>query len=82
MTCAGELLFISGQIPPESGRFINCDIAGKTKVVMERIGAVLKKYGPDYSKLVKCSVFVTDIRDYGKVSEVYATFFKGNYPAR
>ena len=83
MTSSG-LLFISGQIPidPESGKIMKGDIAGETRIVMERIGRILEKNGMDYSNLVKCTVFLTDIRDYQAVNKVYGSFFKEGFPAR
>jgi 2-iminobutanoate/2-iminopropanoate deaminase len=81
---SGGLLFISGQIPldPESGKLLKGDISGETRIVMERIGRILQKHGMDYSNLVKCTVFLTDIRDYQAVNKVYATFFEEQFPAR
>ena len=81
---AGGLLFISGQIPidPASGELTKGDITNETRIVMERIGSLLKKNGMEYSNLVKCTVFLTDIRDYGEVNKVYSTFFKDEFPAR
>ena len=83
MTPSG-LLFISGHIPidPESGKVMKGDIAGETRVVMDRIGKVLEEHGMDYSNLVKCTVFLTDIRDYQAVNKVYSSFFMENFPAR
>lgn len=78
------LLFISGQIAidPETGKIMEGNISDETRVVMERIGAVLEKNGMDFQDLVKVTVFLTDIRDYGAVNKVYAGFFKDRYPAR
>lgn len=83
MTSSG-LLFISGQIPidPESGKVMKGNIASETRIVMERIGRILEKNGMDYSNLVKCTVFLTDIRDYQAVNKVYGGFFKDGFPAR
>ena len=83
MTTSG-MLFISGQIPidPETGKLHKGDVQKETKIVMKRIGILLEKYGMDYSHLVKCTVFLADIRDYQAVNKVYASFFEENYPAR
>ena len=83
MTSSG-LLFISGQIPidMETGKLHKGDISIETRIVMERIGALLKEYKMDYSDLVKCTVFMTDIRDYESVNEVYGSFFDEKFPAR
>ena len=83
MTASG-MLFISGQIPidPETGKLHKGDVQKETKIVMKRIGILLEKYGMDYSHLVKCTVFLADIRDYQEVNKVYASFFEEKYPAR
>ena len=83
MTSSG-MLFISGQLPidPENGTLHKGDISIETRIVMERIGVLLKESGMDYSNLVKCTVFLTDIRDYQAVNQVYGSFFEGKYPAR
>jgi 2-iminobutanoate/2-iminopropanoate deaminase len=77
-------LFISGQIPidPESGLLMKGDIEAETRIVMERIGSLLAKYDMDHDDLVKCTVFLTDIRDYQAVNKVYGSYFRDRYPAR
>lgn len=83
MTKSG-MLFVSGQIPinPETNKLIKDDIKAATRQVMENIGTILKKNGMDYSNIVKCTVFLTDIDDYGAVNKVYGSFFEEHYPAR
>jgi 2-iminobutanoate/2-iminopropanoate deaminase len=78
------MLFISGQIPidPETGKLHKGDVQKETKIVMKRIGILLEKHGMDYSHLVKCTVFLADIRDYQAVNKVYGSFFEEKYPAR
>jgi len=81
---AGGMLFISGQIPidPESGELMKGDISQETRIVMERIGVLLENNSMNYSDLVKCTIFLTDIHDYQKVNKVYASFFEDEFPAR
>lgn len=83
MTATG-MLFISGQIPidPETGVLHKGDVQKETKIVMKRIGILLEKHDMDYKHLVKCTVFLADIRDYQAVNQVYGSFFEGKYPAR
>jgi 2-iminobutanoate/2-iminopropanoate deaminase len=83
MTESG-ILYISGQIPinPETGKLLKGDIKAETKQVMQNIGAILKANNMDFQDVVKCTVFLTDIRDYGDVNEVYGSFFKDKFPAR
>ena len=83
MTKSG-ILFVSGQIPinPETNIIVRDDIKTATGQVMKNIGTILKKNGMDYSNIVKCTIFLTDINDYGAVNKVYASFFEEQFPAR
>ena len=78
------MLFISGQIPldPFSGTMIKDGIAEETKQVMENLNAILLAAEMDFSNVVKCSIFLTDMHDFPKVNEVYGKYFKNNPPAR
>ena len=82
---ASGILFVSGQIPidPETGELLKGDIRNETRQVMENIGAILRASEMDFSDVVKCTVFLTDILDYQAVNEVYGSFFtEGIFPAR
>jgi 2-iminobutanoate/2-iminopropanoate deaminase len=81
---AGNLIFVSGQIPshPFTGELIINDITIATNLVMENIGAILKEAGADYSDIVKTSIFLTDMKSFAEVNEVYGTYFEDNFPAR
>ncbi len=82
---ANGLLFISGQIPidPVTKKLVSGDFKTEVKQVMENIGAILKTNGLDYSDIVKCSVFMTDLNNFAEMNEVYGSFFKDKvYPAR
>ena len=78
-----EFLFCSGQIgiDPQTGNLVE-GIENQTKQVLENIKAVLQSEGSDLSKVVKTTVFLKNITDYGKVNEIYATYFTENKPAR
>ncbi len=77
-------LYISGQIPinPENNEMVTGEISEQTRQVMKNLGSVLKSYGFDYSDLVKCTVYMTDMANYKTINEVYGSFFDGNFPAR
>lgn len=85
-TTSGGLVFISGQIPidPQTGKLVkNGDIKAETRQVMENIGAVLKSNNMDFTNIVKCTVYLTDIRDFADMNEIYAAYFSdGKFPAR
>ncbi len=82
---AGELLFLSGQLPidPTTGVFAGSDIESQTKQSFENVKAILESSGCTMDDVIKTTVFLKDIADFGKMNEVYATFFnEGNYPVR
>ena len=81
----GNLLFTSGQIAinPRTGSLVMDSIEAETKQVMENLKAVLSKAGMDFSNVLKTSIFLSDMKNFGKVNEVYATYFDdATAPAR
>jgi 2-iminobutanoate/2-iminopropanoate deaminase len=80
----GNMLFVSGQIAIESssGKMITDEIQAETKQVMANIHAILKASEMDFSNVVKCNIFLTDMNNFPKVNEVYGQYFKENPPAR
>jgi len=78
------MLFVSGQIPfdPSTGELVKGDIQEQTKRVMANILAILKDVEMDFSNVVKASIFLSDMENFQKVNEVYATYFSENPPAR
>ena len=81
---AGNTIYLAGQIPIDAitGKLVKGDIRKATKIVMDNIGAILKKNNMDYSNLVKCTIYLKDLNNYSLMNEVYASFFDGKYPAR
>ena len=81
---AGNTLYVSGQIPldVETGKFITDDIASETSQVMKNIGAILNAAKLDFSNVVKCSIFVTDMNDFSIVNSSYEKYFDNEPPAR
>ena len=80
----GELLFCAGQIPldPTTGEIVEGDVAAQTERVCVNIAAVLKANGMTFSNVVKTTVFLTDMADFGAMNSVYAKFFAEPFPAR
>ncbi len=80
---AGNMLFISGQIPvcPEMGE-IPESIEAQTKQVMENFKAVLAEAGMDFSNVVKTTIYLDNMHDFMAVNQIYAGYFDGNFPAR
>jgi len=81
---AGSLLFVSGQIPldPETGEVIDGDIAAQTRRVMESLGAILRAADADFSQVVRTTIFLTDLGNFGQVNEVYGSYFGDPPPTR
>lgn len=81
---AGNLLFCSGQIPldPVSGEIVAGDIRRQTEQVMENIAAVLTEAGAGFNDVIKVTIFLVDMNDFGAVNEVYGRCFLEHKPAR
>ena len=81
--CNG-FLFVSGQIPlsPYTGELVKGNIEEQTKMVMANILAILKEAEMDFSNVVKASIFLSDMNNFAKVNDVYATYFGEIPPAR
>jgi 2-iminobutanoate/2-iminopropanoate deaminase len=81
---AGGLVFCSGQIPlePSSGVLIEGDISSQTKRVLENLAAVLRAHGLTMEHVVKTTVFMTDLANFGEMNTVYAQWFPNEPPAR
>jgi 2-iminobutanoate/2-iminopropanoate deaminase len=78
------MLFTSGQVPivPETGKIEATDIEGQAEQVMKNLEAVLKAGGADFSKVIKCTIFLKDLAHFAKVNEIYGARFKSEPPAR
>ena len=83
-TRSGNFLFISGQIciDPSSGELKNKDIQDETQQVMKNLQAILKQASMDFSHVVKTTIFITDMKQFEEINEVYGQFFESSYPAR
>jgi 2-iminobutanoate/2-iminopropanoate deaminase len=81
---AGQLVFVSGQIPldPATGQMIDGDIAAQTRRVLDSVGALLQAAGLSFANVVRTTVFLADMNDFGAVNQVYGTYFVEPYPAR
>ena len=77
-------LFISGQvcIDPATSELKNKDIQEETHQVMHNLKAILKEAGMDFSHVVKTTIFLTDMHQFGAVNEVYGKYFETAFPAR
>ena len=76
---SGQMLFVAGQVPlePQSGKIIGeGDISAQTKQVMANIEAILTEAGANWNNVVKTSVFLTDLANFGAMNQVYAEYFE------
>jgi reactive intermediate/imine deaminase len=81
----GNLLFLAGQIGTSAdakGGVVSGGIQAETRQTMLNIKDVLDKSGSSLERVVKCTVFMADMREWDAMNEVYATFFPRNKPAR
>lgn len=80
----GNLLFISGQIAfdPATGNLIMDTIEAETKQVMENLKHLLSASGYDFGKVLKTTIFLSDMKYFAQVNEVYGSYFESDFPAR
>lgn len=81
---AGGFVFCSGQIAldPESGALVDGSVADETRRVLSSLKAVLKEAGVTLDDVVKTTVYMKDLGEFGVMNEVYGEFFSEPYPAR
>ena len=81
---SGRTVFLSGQIPldPATMELVAGDVSAQTQQVMSNLEAVLAAAGCTFAHVVRCTIFLTDLADFGKVNEVYGRYFPSNPPAR
>ena len=81
---AGDLLFLSGQIAldPATGKLVVGDIGAQTEQIFANISAVLEAAGKSFDDVMKTTVYLADMKDFGAMNAVYARYFQTPYPAR
>ena len=81
---AGNLLFISGQIPvdPTTGNLIQGDIAAQADQVMRNLTALLRAAGASFTNVVRTTVYLADMNDFAGMNEVYSQYIVDPPPAR
>ena len=80
----GDFIYASGQIPldPSTGNLVEGNIAVQTRRVMENLKAVLTAAGSSMERVVKTTVFLKNISDFGAMNEVYGEYLENVRPAR
>lgn len=81
---AGDLVFLSGQIPlePATMEFVDGDFEARTRQVFDNLKAVAEAAGGNLNQVVKLTVFLTDLANFGTVNSVMEDYFEQPYPAR
>jgi 2-iminobutanoate/2-iminopropanoate deaminase len=81
---AGELVFLSGQIPldPATGQLVEGDITAQTRRVMDNLRAVLTAGGCGFRDVVRTTIYLVDLAHFAKVNDVYGACFEAPFPAR
>jgi len=78
------LIFVSGQLPVDAttGEFVPGGIKEQCVQVLKNISYILEESGCSFDNVLKSTVYLTDMKDFAVMNEVYATFYKEPYPAR
>ena len=81
---AGSFIFLSGQLPidPGTGRLEEGSVARQTERILESVGNILEDAGSSVDRIVKVTVYMTDLEKFGEMNEAYARFFPVAPPAR
>jgi 2-iminobutanoate/2-iminopropanoate deaminase len=81
---AGDLLFLAGQLgsDPATGQLVAGGIGPEARQTLENIKAVLERNRSSLADVVKCTVFLADIAEWGAFNEIYKQYFRKPYPAR
>ena len=80
----GDFIFVSGQgcINPQTGKLEIGDVRSETKRTFENVRAILEAAGSSLDHVVKCNVYLRDIKDFAAMNEIYETYFAAPFPAR
>ncbi|HCH37908.1 MAG: RidA family protein [Acidobacteriota bacterium] len=81
---AGDLLFVSGQIPldPSTGEMVKGDIKAQTEQVMKNIASILAAANVSFDHVVRTTIFLADLNDFAVVNKIYGNYFETPEPAR
>jgi 2-iminobutanoate/2-iminopropanoate deaminase len=81
---AGDILFLSGQVAldPATRKLVAGDIGAQTEQIFANISSVLEAAGKSFDDVMKATVYLTDMKEFGAMNTVYARYFQTPYPAR
>ena len=80
----GNFMFLSGLIGTDlkTSELVSSDVGEQTKQCLETLGLILRQSQMDYSDVVSCTVYLTDLKDYGEMNKAYSAYFPKDPPAR
>lgn len=80
----GNLVFVSGQLPidPESGNLLTGEVTPQVQVIMKNIERILQAAGSSLDRIVKTTIYISDMDHFPVINEAYQAFFPENPPAR
>uniref|UniRef100_A0A7V3PSC9 RidA family protein n=1 Tax=candidate division WOR-3 bacterium TaxID=2052148 RepID=A0A7V3PSC9_UNCW3 len=80
----GNLVWTSGQIgiDPQTGKLVSGGIETETEQVLKNLVAVLAAAGSGLDRVIKTTIFITDMNEFARVNAIYARYFQEPYPAR
>lgn len=80
----GGIVYCSGQIGlvPDTMEFAGEDVESQARQVMKNLEAVLEEAGSGFDKVIKCSIYLDDMDNFGTVNEIYGSYFSSDPPAR
>ena len=81
---AGDTVYLSGQIPldPKTMKIVEGDFEAQARRVFDNLRAVCRAAGGDFDRVVRVTIYLTDLAQFPKVNELMATYFKEPFPAR
>ncbi|MEJ6951414.1 RidA family protein [Natronospora cellulosivora (SeqCode)] len=78
-----NLVFSSGQIPfTPDGKLVSDDVQEQTRQSLENVKNILEEAGSGMDKVIKCTLYISDMEEFGQINEVYQEYFSAPYPAR
>lgn len=80
----GNMIYTSGAIPvdPATGNVVEGGVADQAEQALKNLSEILKAAGTSFDKVVKTTVFIKDMNDFGAINEVYKKYFTVDFPAR
>ena len=81
---AGDTVYLSGQIPldPKTMKIVDGDFEAQARRVFDNLKAVCKAAGGDFDRVVRVTIYLTDLANFAKVNEVMSQYFREPFPAR